>query len=66
MQCANFCFVDGSVHFLPDTIDSRDGGVDSGNAGTHDAFCMAASNNLVGLYQLLGVMNDQQMHTSSY
>jgi prepilin-type processing-associated H-X9-DG protein len=63
---ANFCFVDGSVHFLPDTIDSRDGGVDSGNAGTHEAFCLAAANNRVGLYQLLGVINDRQVHAFEF
>ena len=58
---ANFCFVDGSVHYLSDTLDSRDGGVNSGNAGTHAAFCLAASLGQVGVYQLLGVMNDHQV-----
>jgi prepilin-type N-terminal cleavage/methylation domain-containing protein/prepilin-type processing-associated H-X9-DG protein len=57
---AMFCYVDGSVHYLPDTIDSRDGGVDSGNAGTHNAFCLAASQGRVGVYQLLGVIDDHQ------
>jgi prepilin-type processing-associated H-X9-DG protein len=63
---ANFCFLDGSVHYLSNTIDSRDGGVDSSNAGTHEAFCLAASNNRVGLYQLLGVMNDHQVVEPDY
>jgi len=57
---ANFCFVDGSVHFLSTTMDSRDGGVNSGNAGTHQLFCQAASQGLVGIYQLLGVIDDHQ------
>ena len=57
---ANFCFVDGSVHYLSDKMDSRDGGVDSGNAGTHEAFCLAASQGRIGVYQLLGVINDRQ------
>jgi prepilin-type N-terminal cleavage/methylation domain-containing protein/prepilin-type processing-associated H-X9-DG protein len=57
---ANFCFVDGSVHFLLDTLDSRDGGVNSGNPGTHQMFCQAASQGLIGVYQLLGVINDHQ------
>jgi prepilin-type N-terminal cleavage/methylation domain-containing protein/prepilin-type processing-associated H-X9-DG protein len=58
---ANFCFVDGSVRYLSDTLDSRDGGVNSGNAGTHQAFCQAASLGRVGVYQLLGVINDYQV-----
>jgi prepilin-type processing-associated H-X9-DG protein len=57
---ANFCFVDGSVHFLSDTMDSRDGGVNSGNAGTHESFCQAAAAGQIGLYQILGVINDHQ------
>jgi prepilin-type processing-associated H-X9-DG protein len=56
----NFCFADGSVHFLADSLDSRDGGVNSGNPGTHEAFCQAASLGRVGIYQLLGVINDRQ------
>ncbi len=57
---AHFCFVDGSVHFLADTLDSRDGGVSSGNAGTHEQLCLAAGRGEVGIYQLLGVINDRQ------
>ena len=57
---ANFCFVDGSVHYLSDKMDSRDGGVNSGNAGTHELFCQAAAAGQIGLYQLLGVINDHQ------
>ncbi|NQT14941.1 MAG: DUF1559 domain-containing protein [Planctomycetes bacterium] len=57
---ANFCFADGSVHFISETIESNDGGVDDGNDGTHGDFVAAARLDLVGLYQLLGVKNDGQ------
>ncbi len=63
---STFCFCDGSVHFLADTIDSRAGGIDSGNAGNHIDFCHAAAAKLVGLYQLLGVRDDQQPVTSDF
>ena len=56
-----FAFCDGSVHFLAESIDSRVGGVSPGNEGTHEAFCHAASLEQVGLYQLLGVMDDHQV-----
>jgi prepilin-type N-terminal cleavage/methylation domain-containing protein/prepilin-type processing-associated H-X9-DG protein len=57
---AIFAWGDGSVRFLAETIDSRTDGVDPGNAGTHEDFCRAASGGRVGLYQLLGVINDGQ------
>jgi len=57
---AQFCFADGSVHFLSNALDSRDGGVDASNAGTHATFREAAAAGLVGVYQLLGVINDGQ------
>jgi hypothetical protein len=46
------------VHFLWETIDSRTGSVDPGNAGTHQDFCRAAEANEMGVYQLLGVYRD--------
>lgn len=57
---ANFCFADGSVHFIADTIESNDGGVDSGDAGTHGDVVLAAKAGTIGLYQLLGIRNDAQ------
>jgi prepilin-type N-terminal cleavage/methylation domain-containing protein len=53
-------FCDGSVHFLPETIDFRTGGVNSSNAGTHGQFCQAAARGDMGVYQLLGVYSDRQ------
>jgi prepilin-type N-terminal cleavage/methylation domain-containing protein/prepilin-type processing-associated H-X9-DG protein len=57
---ATFCFADGSVRFIPDLIESATGGVDSGNGGTHDQFVEAAKQGTVGVYQLLGAINDRQ------
>jgi prepilin-type N-terminal cleavage/methylation domain-containing protein/prepilin-type processing-associated H-X9-DG protein len=54
---ANFCFADGSVRFISDTIESNTGGVDAGNPGNHSDFVQAAANGQVGIYQLLGVRN---------
>ncbi|GAG11344.1 unnamed protein product, partial [marine sediment metagenome] len=56
----NFCFVDGSVHFISDTIHSDNAGLDSGDAGNHSDFVQAAGEGRVGLYQLLGVKDDGQ------
>lgn len=50
-----FCFLDGSVHFLAETIESTTGGLDSKGATAND-FRDAADR--VGIYQLLGVRND--------
>ena len=55
-----FCYVDGSVHFIADEIDSRDGDLATDNSGSHAAFVQAAGQDKVGLYQLLGVTNDGQ------
>jgi prepilin-type processing-associated H-X9-DG protein len=55
---ANFCFVDGSVHFISDTIESNSGGLTDGNSGSHADFIRAAGQ--VGLYQLLGVKDDRE------
>lgn len=60
---APFSFCDGSVHFLAETIEFNNGGIDSGNAGSHIDLCRAAANKQVGLYQLLGVRNDHQPAT---
>jgi prepilin-type N-terminal cleavage/methylation domain-containing protein/prepilin-type processing-associated H-X9-DG protein len=57
---AMFCFADGSVHFISDTITSQQGGVDPGNNGNPGDFLTAAAQSQVGVYQLLGAINDQQ------
>ncbi|MFH1920281.1 MAG: DUF1559 domain-containing protein [Planctomycetota bacterium] len=57
---ANFCFADGSVRFVSETIESNTGGLTDGNSGSHAEFVQAASQGLVGAYQLLGVKNDGQ------
>ena len=57
---ANFCFVDGSVHFIADTIHSDNAGLDSGDGGNHSDFVQAAREDRVGLYQLLGAKDDGQ------
>jgi prepilin-type N-terminal cleavage/methylation domain-containing protein/prepilin-type processing-associated H-X9-DG protein len=56
---AIFCFADGSVHFLSETIHSDSGGVSPKNNGRHAQFLQAAAQGRVGTYQLLGVMNDR-------
>ena len=55
-----FCFADGSVQFISDSITSQRGGVDPGNNGNPGHFVTAAAQSQVGVYQLLGVINDQQ------
>ena len=57
---ATFCFADGSVRFISDTIHSDNGGVSPKNDGNHSDFVQAAAQGLVGTYQLLGVKNDGQ------
>lgn len=57
---ANFCFADGSVHFLAETIESNGGGVSPRNNGDHGDFVQAAALGRVGVYQLLGVIDDGQ------
>jgi prepilin-type processing-associated H-X9-DG protein len=63
---ANFCFTDGSVRFLSETIPSSPGGVDPGNAGSHADLVAAAEQGLVGVYQLLGVKDDHQPIPGGY
>jgi prepilin-type N-terminal cleavage/methylation domain-containing protein/prepilin-type processing-associated H-X9-DG protein len=53
----NFCFADGSVHFISENIEFDNGGVND-STGTHADFVQAASQGWMGLYQLLGVKND--------
>lgn len=60
MGGANFCFVDGSVHFISDSIYSDCAGLTDGDSGNHSDFVQAAEQGRVGTYQLLGVRNDNQ------
>ena len=57
---AVFCFVDGSVHFIAETIGFDTGGLLLGDTGDPAAFQQAAALGKVGAYQLLGVRNDGQ------
>jgi len=63
---ANFCFADGSVHFLSETIHSDSGGVSPTNSGSPSDFLHAAARNLVGTYQLLGVKDDGQSTSGAF
>ncbi len=55
---AMFCFVDGSVHFISDSIDSETAGLPDDNNGDHADFVQAAAQGRLGTYQLLGVKDD--------
>jgi prepilin-type processing-associated H-X9-DG protein len=57
---AMFAFVDGSVRFLPDTIDSKSAGLLTGNTGSDAEVMQAAAQGRLGVYQLLGIRNDGQ------
>jgi len=57
---AMFCFVDGSVHFISESIRSGSAGLPTGNNGNPADFLQAAAQGRVGTYQLLGVRNDGQ------
>lgn len=63
---ALFGFVDGSVHFISDSIESKTAGVDPGNNGNPGDFNTAANQGNVGVYQLLGVRNDNQPITMKF
>lgn len=56
---ANFCFVDGSVRFISESIDSNNGSVDARNGNHSDLIAEANAGN-IGVYQLLGVRNDKR------
>jgi prepilin-type processing-associated H-X9-DG protein len=63
---ANFCFADGSVHFIPETIHSDGGGVSPKNSASHADFVQAAAQGRVGTYQLLGVKDDNQPASAGF
>lgn len=53
---ANFCFADGSVRFLSETIESKNGGV--GNTADYQKFYDKVDK--MGVFQYLGVRDDKQ------
>ena len=57
---AVFCYADGSARFISDTIGFDTAGLGTGNSDDPAAFQQAASQGRVGVYQLLGVINDNQ------
>lgn len=57
---AMFSFVDGSVRFIADTIESDSAGLLTGNTGTDADVLQAAAQGRLGAYQLLGIRNDGQ------
>jgi len=57
---AMFCFVDGSVHFISDTISFDAAGLDASNSGDPSLFSQAAAQGKLGAYQLLGAKDDGQ------
>lgn len=63
---ANFCFVDGSVRFVPQTISFRTAALDPSNAGDPALFRQAAAQGRLGAYQLLGARDDGQPISESY
>lgn len=63
---ANFCLVDGSVRFVPQTISFQTAGLDPSNAGDPALFRQAAAQGRLGTYQLLGARDDGQPIRESY
>jgi prepilin-type N-terminal cleavage/methylation domain-containing protein/prepilin-type processing-associated H-X9-DG protein len=67
---ANFCFADGSVHFIADAVSSTDyaaTGVDvSGSPAGQAAFQQALGTANVGTFQLLGVIDDGQIIVDAF
>jgi len=57
---AMFCFADGSVRFISETIHSDSAGLQAGNTGDPALFLQAAAQGRLGAYQLLGARNDGQ------
>ncbi len=64
---AVFCFADGSVRFLSETIPSTyPATLPTGNTGDAGLFNQAATQGQVGIYQLLGVKDDGQLISGNY
>ena len=57
---AFFCFVDASVRFISEKVESNTGGLTAGNSGNPADFLQAAAQGRLGIYQLLGARNDRQ------
>ncbi|MBN1908819.1 MAG: DUF1559 domain-containing protein [Pirellulales bacterium] len=62
---ANFCLADGSVHFLTNDVESAAGTVDP-STGTHVQFVQAIGSGTIGVYQLLGAIDDGQALESPF
>lgn len=63
---AGFCFADGSVHFISESIEFNNAGLDCTNSGDPVEFKQAARRGELGIYQLLGVRNDGQPITGEF
>ena len=63
---ANFCFVDGSIHFISDSIHSSSAGLSDGDSGNNADFMQAAAQGLLGTYQLLGARDDGQVVAGAF
>lgn len=61
---ANFLFADGSVHFLGETIDSREGLLTNGNPASWSSSYDSLDKSTVGVYQKLGLRDDGQPNGS--
>ncbi|WDI43762.1 DUF1559 domain-containing protein [Bremerella sp. P1] len=57
---ANFLYADGSVHFIPETIDSREGYELNGSAAYWGTSYDQLDKSSVGIYQKLGMRDDGQ------
>lgn len=55
---AQFCFVDGSTHFVSEDISCHSASLDASNAGDPALFRQAAQQGQLGTYQLLGAIDD--------
>jgi prepilin-type N-terminal cleavage/methylation domain-containing protein len=63
---ALFGFVDGSVHFIDDSIEAKTGGLDPGNTSNPSDFSNVAGQGNMGVYQLLGARDDNQPITHKF
>jgi len=57
---AMFCFADASIRLLSENVQFNTAGLAAGNSGNPADFLRAAGQGRLGVYQLLGAMNDRQ------
>ena len=57
---AEFCFVDGSVRFIAQTVSCETTGLQATNTGDPGLYLQAASQGRLGVYQLLASRSDGQ------